>query len=303
MTIKSTLSALLFLATTVVSSQNLLNILEKERSNNPTYAEATFSHSRITFGQSTQTRKKGVLDVFVSNRFWNTPADRSQSFIADRMSARIAVEYGITDHLLFGLGGTTFDGRFDGFLKYNVIKQRTDGQGFPFNVTLLQNTTYFSEKLPVDSNGNSYSSNNNNSNRFSFTTQILISRKINSKLSLQLAPTFVKRGLEYNKKDPQEHFALGLGGRYKLGKHVSLVSEYYYVTNPIKSFDTYGPFSIGVNWQLSRVMVQLMLTNALNMTEDAFITETRNNFNFRSPNLNFGFNFTYTFHLSNALID
>ena len=133
MTIKSTFSALLFLATTVVSSQDLLKILEKERSNNPTYAEATFSHSRITFGQSTQTRKKGVLDVFVSNRFWDTPADRSQSFIADRMSARIAVEYGITDYLLFGIGGTTFDGRFDGFLKYNVIKQRSDDQGFPFN--------------------------------------------------------------------------------------------------------------------------------------------------------------------------
>ncbi|MEM7382600.1 MAG: DUF5777 family beta-barrel protein, partial [Bacteroidota bacterium] len=85
------------------------------------------------------------------------------------------------------------------------------------------------------------------------------------------------------------------------GGHVSVVSEYYYTTNPIESFDTYGPFALGVNWELGDVMLQFMLTNAVNMVEDAFIAQTRNNFNFRNPNLNFGFNATYIIHFKRGL--
>ena len=132
-------------------------------------------------------------------------------------------------------------------------------------------------------------------------TTFLVAKKITSNLSLQVSPTFIHRGLRRTTEDPLNVLAVGIGGRYKLGGHVSFVSEYYYVANPIESFDTYGPFSLGVNWELSDVMLQFMLTNSPLMVEDAFITGTRNNFNFKNPNLNFGFNFTYTFHLKNKL--
>ncbi|MDJ0645453.1 MAG: DUF5777 family beta-barrel protein [Flavobacteriaceae bacterium] len=278
-----------------VKAQDLLDILDKERKDTLRYAEATFKFSRISFGHSVQTRKDGTLDVFITNRFWNTPADRSQSFFVDRLSTRFALEYGVSDRLMFGVGGTTFDGRFDSFLKYKLVKQRVDGNGSPFSLSLFQNASYFSESL----SGSRYDA--ISSGRFSFTTQLLVAKKITPKFSLQVSPTFIHRGLVYGPEDPQNHFAVGFGGRYKLGAHVSFVSEYYYVANPLKSIDTYGPFSIGVNWELSDVMLQFMLTNAVSTVEDAFIAQTRNNFNFKNPNLNFGFNFTYTFHLKNKL--
>ncbi len=288
----------LFLSMAISSlaqAQDLLDILEKEGSDTPKYTTATFKFSRISFGHSVETRKNGTLDVFVATRFWNTPADRSQSFFAERLSSRIALEYGISDRLLIGFGGTTFDGRFDGFLKYKLLRQREDEQGAGFSMSLLQNASYFSEGLA--SNGFDATA----SNRTSFTTQLLIAKKFSRRLSLQLAPTFVHRGLVYQESDAQSHFALGVGGRFRLGSHVFLVSEYYYVANPIESVDTFGPFSIGVNWELSDVMLQFMVTNAVSMVEDAFITDTRNNFNFKAPNLNFGFHFTYTFHLKKAV--
>lgn len=280
----------------LANAQDLLDILDSEQPDTPKYTTATFKFSRITFGHSVETRKNGTLDAFVSTRFWDTPADRSQSFFAERMSARIALEYGISDRLLAGVGGTTFDGRFDGFLKYKLLRQRSDCKGAGISMSVFQNASYFSEGLAYSGGFDA-----ERSNRMSFTTQLLIAKKFSPKLSLQLSPTFIHRGLVYEAGDTQNHFALGLGGRYRLGRHVFFVSEYYYVANPIESVDTYGAFSLGVNWELSDVMLQFMLTNTQSMVEDAFIADTRNNFNFKAPNLNFGFHFTYTFHLKKAL--
>lgn len=282
-------------ATNAVMGQDLLGILDKEYGDIPQYTQATFKFSRIAIGHSIETRKKGILDVFVANRFWNTPADRSQSFAADRLSTRIALEYGISDRFLVGFGGTTYDGLFDTYLKYKLVKQRSDGIGSPVSITIFQGSSYFSEGLVSPTIRDSFS------NRLSFSTQLLIGKKISPNFSLQIAPTFIHRGLEYSTQDPQSHFVLGFGGRYKLGNHVSVVSEYYYTANPIESFDTYGPFALGVNWEIGDVMLQFMLTNAVRMVEDSFITQTRNNFNFRNPNLNFGFNMTYVLHFKRHL--
>ena len=280
-----------------VKAQNeLLDILDKEHSDTvPQFVPATFKSTRITYGHSVETRKKGILEVFAATRFWNTPELRSQSFGVDKLNARIALEYGINDRLTAGIGGSTWDGVFDAFVKYRLVRQRSDGQGSPFGVTVFQNSSYNSDAIsnPYVLDGFS--------NRLSFTTQLLIAKKINSDFSLQIAPTFIHRSAVYTQDERQNHLALGFGGRYKLGPHVSLVSEYYTVFNPVENIDTYGPFAIGANWELGDVMLQFMLTNAPSMVESSFIAETRNNFNFKNPNLNFGFNFTYIIHFKRQL--
>jgi hypothetical protein len=111
----------------------------------------------------------------------------------------------------------------------------------------------------------------------------------------------VRKGYQFSNEDSQNIFALGFGARYKLGSHFSIVSEYYSTFNPIDSIDTYNPFAIGANWEIGDVLLQFMLTNAVHMVEDSFITQTLNNFNFRNPNLNFGFNATYVIHFNNRL--
>ena len=284
------------LAKPAMGQKGLLDILEKEEMDTlPQLTSATFKTTRITFGHSVETRKKGILEVFASSRFWNTPELRSQNFGVDKLNVRIALEYGIGDRLSAGIGGSTWDGLFDGYLKYRLVRQRNNGQGSPVSITLFQNASYFSEGLTTPNIEDSFSS------RLSYTTQLLIAKKFNSKLSLQIAPTFIHKGFGYLSDDETNHFALGFGGRYKLSNHVSLVSEYYTVFNPADSIDTYGPFGLGVNWEIGDVMLQFMLTNAPNMVEDAFIAGTRNNFNFKNPNLNFGFNFTYVIHLKRKL--
>lgn len=275
-------------------SQDLLNLLEAE-STSSGYVPATFKMTRIGFGHSTEVRPKNVLEVFVANRFWNLPTDRSQSFVSDRMSSRIALEYSISDRLTYGIGATTFDGLFDSFLKYRVALQQKGGEGWPVTITLFQNASYDSSGIPNDQVADDFS------DRLSFTSQILISKRFNKNFSFQLSPTLVNRSLGLAAEDPNTFFALGGGGRYKLGAHLSFVSEYYYLFNDLNSSETFNPISFGVNWELGDLMLQFMLTNSFFMVEDAFITRTRNNFNFRNPNLNFGFNATYVIHLKKKL--
>jgi hypothetical protein len=57
--------------------------------------------------------------------------------------------------------------------------------------------------------------------------------------------------------------------------------------------DTYNVFMVGVNWEVSDLMLQFQITNARNFAEDTFITQTRNNFNSKDGNFHFGFNVTF----------
>lgn len=287
--------ALVLLTTVHCSfSQDLLEILESEQQNDVQFTPATFKMTRIAFGHSTEVRGKGILELFVANRFWNTPADRAQSFVADRLSSRIALEYGISDKLTFGVGATTFDGLFDAHLKYRILQQSNE-KGLPFTITLFQNMSYNSSPIANQAIADDLA------DRSAFTSQLLFSKKVSKDFSLQVSPTYIRKSLGLAANDPENFFALGIGARYKVGPHVSLVSEYAHTFNPIKSFDTFDTFAIGANWELGDIMLQFMLTNAVNMVEDAFIVQTKNNFNFRNPNLNFGFNATYVFHLRNRL--
>ncbi|MEM9001535.1 MAG: DUF5777 family beta-barrel protein [Bacteroidota bacterium] len=276
-------------STTLVFGQSLLQELDKELISDPVYTEATFKTTRLALGHSVQTRKSGIMEISANSRFWNIP-ERTQGFIADRVSTRFGVSYAFTDRFTAGFGVTTFDGILDGYLKYKLVRQVSEGKESPLTITLLQNSSLRTNP------DRSINSTENFSDKLSFTTQVLIARKFTRNLSMQLSPTFVHRSSAISDDDPTNHFALGIGGRYRIGGHLSISSEYYYLANPLESITTYDAFAIGVNWELTDLMLQFHLSNAPNIAEDAFITQTRNNFNTRDGNLFFGFNATFVLH-------
>jgi len=278
----------------VIAQKGLLEILEEEQREIPQYTLGTFKATRIGIGHSVETRGQGILDLMINNRYCNTPTQYSQSMGPEKLNTRIALEYGIDDRLSAGAGGSTWNGLFDGYLKYKLVRQRSDGGGSPLSATLFQGGSYFSEALGPYVEGDF-------SNRISFTTQLLVARKFGPSFSLQVAPTFVHKGLRYSDGDPRNHVAVGLGARYRLGGHLSMVAEYYVVVNPVESYDTYGPLAFGVNWDVGNVMLQFMVTNATHFVEDAFISETDYNFNLKNATINLGLSATYSIHLSRKL--
>ena len=272
-------------------SQSLLDKLEKEPLDTTQYVMSTFKGTRIAIGHSIETRKKNTLEVSFMSRYWNTPQETSNSFIADRMCTRTGLDYGISDNFTIGIGAGTPNGIFDIYLKHRILQQKTDNTGVPFGVTLLQTGTYRTRSIVGIENRDNYF------NRLAFTTQVLIARKFSRNLSFQISPTFVHRTSSNFNIDDHNHFAIGFSPRYKVSNHVSLVSEYYYVANPLKSIKTYGAFVLGANWEVSDLLLQFKMTNNQIFTEDAFITQTTRNFNTRDGNFFFGFHATYHIQL------
>lgn len=273
-------------------AQDLEDLLEKENmAPQSDYVMSTFKATRISIGHSVETRKKGALEISFMSRYWDIPQEQSNSFIADRMSARFGIDYAFTDRFTMGIGSAAPSGIFDAFFKYRLFQQEVNGNGSPFAVTFLQIGTHRSRQI------NGVEVRNDFFDKTAFTTQLLIARKLTSNLSLQVAPTFIHRSSTRNPIDDSNHFAIGFGGRYKVTNHVSVVSEYYYLANELVSRDTFGAFSLGANWEVGSVMLQFKMTNNPFFTEDSFITQTRSNFNFRDGNFFFGFQGTYYIQL------
>lgn len=276
-----------------LNAQDLLDKLNKEFPNNPIYEIATFKTTRIGLGHSIETRKKGALEISLYNRYWNIPNFEGQRFLADVVSTRYGLDYSFTDNLTLGLGYTNHDKITDGFVKYKLIKQRENSKKGFVSITLVQG---FSHKSIEKIGGTIYEPTTSSSNKYAFTSQVLVARKINSDLSLQITPTFIHKETNSLNDDPNNQFAIAFGGRHKIGGHASIVTEYFYVANPIKSIQTYNAFMVGVNWELSHLLLQFQMTNARTFAEDTFITQTKNNFNAKDGNFHFGFNATFVLH-------
>ena len=271
-----------------LNSQNLLDKLNKEFPDAPVYEIATFKTTRIGLGHAIETRKKGTLEISLYNRYWNIPNFEGQRFLADVVSTRYGLDYSFSDNFTFGLGYTNHDKITDGFAKYKLLKQRQNSKKGFISITLVQG---FSHRNSENVTETIYEQ-TTTSDKYAFTSQILMARKLNPNFSLQITPTFIHRKTSSLADETNNQFAIGFGGRHKIGGHTSIVSEYFYVSNPLKSMDTYNVFMVGVNWEVSDLMLQFQITNARNFAEDTFIAQTRNNFNSKDGNFHFGFNVT-----------
>ena len=157
------------------NTQSLLDQLNNEFPDKPVYEIATFKTTRIGLGHSVETRKKGALEFSLYNRYWNIPNFEGQRFLADVVSTRYGLDYAFSDNFTVGLGYTNHDKITDGFLKYKLFKQRKNSKKGFATVTLLQT---ISHRKIENTNGNIYQQNTSASDRYAFTSQILIARKI-----------------------------------------------------------------------------------------------------------------------------
>lgn len=311
------IAILLFVSSfNILTAQSLLDKLHLEEVKKTEKVESTFKTLRLGLGHSVETRKKGILEASWYTRFWNIPKIDGQvvennNFGSDRASARYGFDYAISNDLSTGFGWDT-RGIYDGYLKYRLLHQKTGKKPSPLSLTLLGSLTYRAKAInTILLNKDSVSIYNtaaikttvNKTNSFtdkvSYIGQLLIARKLNKRFSIQASPTLIYRGSTNFEEDNQLHLAVGFGGRYTLGKHVSLASQYFYVPNKYKlnSINTFGAFSLGVNWEVSKVQIQMFFSNTGNFNEDIYITETPVNFNTKDGNLFFGLNFSYVFHL------
>jgi hypothetical protein len=269
--------------------QNLMDILLQEAPEEDPYVYSTFNGTRIINGHSIENRKEGILEFFISHRFGKISGGVDELFGLDQSNIRMALEYGLTDNIMLGLGRSSFEKTYDGFVKYKFLNQRVGEKPIPVSVSLFGSIARKTLKDYQPENKPSFE------DRLFYTSQLLIARKFNEKFSLQITPTYIHRNSVRIAEDPHDIFALGAGMRFKVTQRISINSEYFYTANPLKSVDTKNAFAIALDIETGGHVFQLMFSNANTMIEKAFITETTSDF-FKGD-IHFGFNISRAFHL------
>jgi len=270
-------------------SQDLDALLDKESKPQTTYATATFKSTRIVNGHSVERMKKNQLEFRVSHRFGQLNEGSYNLWGLDQGTIHLALEYGLTDWLELGMGRSTYEKTFDGYAKVSLLRQSSGAKNVPVHLSFLTSTEVISLNTNQAMKDYFYS-------RMSFVQQILVARKINESLSLQLTPTYIHRNLVPTELDKNDLFACGIGGRYKLSKRVALNVEYYYVYRANASslpVTYYNPLSVGIDIETGGHVFQIMLTNSQAMREGGFIGKTTGNWS--DGGIHLGFNISRVF--------
>ena len=265
--------------------EDLLSLLGGEEEQ--TYTTATFKTTRIINMHSIENAAAGVMDFRISHRFGFINTGAYDLFGLDQALMRIGLEYGITDRLMVGFGRSNVNKAYDSFLKYKILRQGSGKKNIPISVSYFASAVCNTVKWSDPNRDNYFSS------RMQYTHQLLIARKFNNDLSLQLTPTLVHKNLVPTLQDKNDILAMGFGGRYKLTQRFSVNGEYIYVLPNQITSTFYNSLSLGVDIETGGHVFQLHLTNSTSMLEPGFITESVGQW--KKGGIHFGFNVSRVF--------
>jgi hypothetical protein len=281
---------------------DLLNMLNEELPKETVYTQATFKASRLINGQTIETLSKNHLNFWISHRFGSVNSGFIGNFFGlDEARIRLGLEYGITDRLLLGVGRSSEEKTYDFYSKYKVLRQSSV---FPFTLSAYGSLAVNTMPTGYVMNSESLMKFYSNSERLTYTSQLLIGRKFNEKFSLQVVPTFIHINKVENTYMENNLFALGMGGRYKVSKRVTLSAEYYYNLLDRNGYQQatglpypyHNSLSLGVDIETGGHVFQLHFTNARGMVERHFIA--LNTGTWENADIFYGFNIARTFSLS-----
>jgi hypothetical protein len=295
-TIKSLFLALFLSGSILAFSQDdLMNMLDANSDPEINYTSATFKSTRVVNGHSIERMREKQLDFRISHRFGRINTGAYELWGLDQSNVHFSLEYGVNDRIMFGVGRGTYEKTFDGFTKISLLRQSTGAVNMPVSVSLFGSAALNSVKWANPERTNYFSS------RMAYSYQVLVGRKFGPRISAQISPTIVHRNLVPTELDPNDSYAVGLGGRLKLTSRLSLNAEYFYVINPLNNYPssiTYNPLAIGIDLETGGHVFQLMFTNSLAMVEKGFITETTGRWG--KGDIHFGFNISRVFSLKKS---
>lgn len=266
---------------------SLLDLVEDSTAQETEYISYAFKSTRITNGGSIEMLGAGSLDFRVLHRFGPINQGVEELFGLDQASTRLSFDYAPMNDLLIGVGRSSFMKEYDGSIKYRLLQQSRGARTMPASVVLVAGMTC--ETLPfADTTHPNYFS-----SRLGYFYQTLIGSKLSDVFSLQLSPTLVHRNLVEQASDPNDIFALGIGGRIRITNRISFTFEYYHAFNGMVEDVNYDPFALGFDIETGGHVFQVHVSNATGMNERAFITQTYNSW----KDIRLGFNLSRVFQL------
>jgi len=286
---KSILISILSLTAFVGQAQedDLLKELDNLNQNETRFELPAFKALQIGNLQSTKVVDNAELYMVVAHRFGTVKNGIDDFFGLDQANTKIQLLYGLLPNLQVGISRDSYEKTYSGTAKYKVFRQ---SDIVPVNVSLYGSVDVNSQLKTSVYPGLK------TSDRFSYTAQILASRSFSQKLSLQLAPIYVRHNLQdlnYTITPTYNQILLGFGGRYKLLKRLSFNLDYAYNFSKNSNSLYNNPLTMGLDIETGGHVFQLLFTNSRASNDSSFLTETTGDWS--KGEISFGFNIVRVF--------
>ena len=275
---------------TLVAQDDLLDELEGEVVEEPQATTSIFKGIKIVNFESTKLVGKNQLQFIISHRFGDLSNGFDTFFGLDNASVRIQFVYGVTDWLHLSASRSGVNQTYDLAAKYHLVKQK-DG-GFPFTIAgynmINVNTELDRGVRPLITFND----------RLGYANQLLISRKFNDWLSLQLIPTHFHDNTVIEDGQDNSQWAVGLGGRLKLTKRFALIADWGIHLNRVDNSVFNNPVALGIEIETGGHVFQLHFSNTQAIYANGFLGQTRGTLGTGgNSNIYFGFNLSRAFSL------
>lgn len=280
----------IILITPLIGQDDLLDILE-DASVKPVIVESSFKGTRVVNAQSLELPKPKILQFMIQHRFGSIENGFYDLFGMDYATIRFDFHYGLSERLSFGVGRSSLDKIYDIFVKTKLLRQSSGTRSFPVSVLLYSDigidTKRKSENDPAVKD--------EYLNRLLYVNQLIIGRKFNRSLSLEILPTLIHRNLVPTNQDDHDLVSVGIAGRYKLSNRISVNADYFIPLGD-RSEDYQNSVAIGVDYETGGHVFQVMIANSQGPYEYTFIENARGNFS--TGVLYLGFNISRAFTLA-----
>ena len=243
---------------------------------------APFESALLLENQTHVVPTKGTLEMDMFHRFGAIENGISDFFGIYSPGANIKLGFNYTpiENLNVGIGYSKLNKYVDFSAKYSILKQSRDWST-PLSLSYYTNMaihTEASDKFVEDVH------------RLSYFHELLIGVMVNSKLSLQLAPSFS----HYNAVDSSmtnDMIGLGFSGRYKFGSTSAIIWEYSKQLNSHDGvIDAKPNIAIGLELATSAHAFQVFASTSQGILPQHNMVYNTNEFN--AKGIIIGFNIT-----------
>ncbi len=276
----------------MAQDSTLLNMLNDSLSANAKqgYVTGTFKATHVVNMQTIESPAAGALSFVIQHRFGKINDGSYNLFGLDNATLRLGLDFGVTDRLAVGVGRSSYLKTFDGYLKYKCLMQTDGSEKMPFSASVLGTISNYTQKDATKPYLTA-------SYRTAYTAQLLVARKFNRYLSIEITPTYLRYNLVPSQLDKNFLFALGTGARMKITKRSSINVEYNFLpVNQVVSYEVHNSFSVGYDIETGGHVFQLVFSNSQSMIESQYLAQTTGSWS--KGDIYFGFNISRNFNIS-----
>jgi hypothetical protein len=191
------------------------------------YVRATFENGVLINNNTVEVPGHKSLDFNIQHRFGLIKDEKDLFGIYAPANIRMGLTYGITSNLAIGVGASKNKMIYDLNAKYVILKQ-TKEKGTP--VTLAYFGDVGKSALGRDNFVNA-EGDYKMAYKVSYFHQLMVARKFNSHLSLQLGATYSHYNIVDSAYGQHDFYGASFVGRYKFSAQSSIAIDFDYLLN------------------------------------------------------------------------